>query len=79
MTNMLCGDLGCSAVYGPQKGATPEMIVQMDQWLERYAALARQAFRKQIQSSRERERQAASDLHFSHLQMQCWNPGLSWY
>ena len=44
VTNMLCGDLGCSAVYGPQKGATPEMIVQMDQWLERYAALARQAF-----------------------------------
>ena len=46
VTNMLCGDLGCSAVYGPQKGATPEMIVQMDQWLERYAALARQAFPK---------------------------------
>ena len=26
VTNPLCGELGCSAIYGPQKGATPEMI-----------------------------------------------------
>lgn len=38
--NPLCGENGCSAVYGPQKGATPEMICQMDGWLERYARLA---------------------------------------
>ena len=46
VTNKLCGDLGCSAVYGPQKGADPEMIRQMDRWLERYALLARQSFPK---------------------------------
>lgn len=40
VTNPLCGDLGCSAVYGPQKGATPEMIRDMDLWLESYAALS---------------------------------------
>lgn len=40
VTNPLCGDLGCSAVYGPQKGATPSMISQMDQWLGDYAKLA---------------------------------------
>ena len=28
--NVLCGENGCSAVYGPQKGATPEMIKDMD-------------------------------------------------
>lgn len=39
VTNPLCGDNGCSAVYGPQKGATPEMIKDMDQWLSRYADL----------------------------------------
>ena len=36
VTNPLCGPLGASAVYGPQKGATPEM----DQWLADYAKLA---------------------------------------
>lgn len=41
VTNPLCGDLGCSAVYGPQKGADPEMIRKMDRWLSRYAELAR--------------------------------------
>lgn len=38
--NPLCGPQGCSAVYGPQKGATPAMIEKMDGWLNRYAALA---------------------------------------
>ena len=31
--NVLCGRAGCSAVFGPQKGASPEMIRQMDQRL----------------------------------------------
>ena len=39
--NPLCGELGCSAVYGPQKGATPQMIKDMDAWLDRYAELTR--------------------------------------
>ena len=39
VANVLCGKQGCSAVYGPQKGATPEMILEMDQWLARYATL----------------------------------------
>ncbi|MBE7022779.1 MAG: glycerate kinase [Ruminococcaceae bacterium] len=41
--NVLCGDDGCSAIYGPQKGATPEMIKDMDMWLENYAHITRQA------------------------------------
>ncbi len=40
VTNPLCGEQGCSAIYGPQKGATPDMIRDMDAWLSRYAALA---------------------------------------
>ena len=39
--NPLCGTNGCSWVYGPQKGATPEMITQMDSWLESYAEIAK--------------------------------------
>lgn len=46
VTNILCGKTGCSAVYGPQKGATPEMIRQMDQWLGAYASLAQQTYLK---------------------------------
>ena len=41
VTNPLCGPLGASAVYGPQKGATPEMIRQMDGWLNHYAELSK--------------------------------------
>ena len=41
VTNPLCGESGCSAVYGPQKGATPEMIKDMDEWLNNYAEIAK--------------------------------------
>ena len=46
VTNSLCGEQGCSAVFGPQKGATPSMVVEMDQWLGNYAALAGKKFPK---------------------------------
>jgi len=39
VVNPLCGENGCSAVFGPQKGATPAMIAQMDRWLKAYANL----------------------------------------
>ncbi len=38
--NALCGPEGCSAVFGPQKGADDAMIRKMDAWLADYAALA---------------------------------------
>lgn len=46
VNNPLCGERGSSAIYGPQKGATSEMIVQMDQWLDAYAELAKRTFSK---------------------------------
>lgn len=46
VTNPLCGELGCSAIYGPQKGATPEMIQNMDKWLEEYALLSKKSYPK---------------------------------
>ena len=46
VTNPLCGEQGCSAIYGPQKGADASMIMQMDQWLGRYAKLAAEHFPK---------------------------------
>ncbi len=44
VTNGLCGKEGCSAFYGPQKGATPSMIAKMDKWLAHYASIAREHF-----------------------------------
>lgn len=46
VANPLCGDQGCSAIYGPQKGATSEMIPEMDRYLASYAALAGESFPK---------------------------------
>lgn len=43
VTNPLCGPQGCSAVFGPQKGAAPADIPRMDGWLAHYAALAQRS------------------------------------
>lgn len=40
VTNPLCGPNGASAVFGPQKGATPEMVAALDAALARFAAVA---------------------------------------
>lgn len=40
--NPLCGAQGCSAVFGPQKGADPDMIYKMDRWLAHFAELTAQ-------------------------------------
>ena len=39
VTNLLTGKKGASAVFGPQKGATPEMVSRLDGALERYAKI----------------------------------------
>lgn len=46
VTNPLCGETGCSAIFGPQKGATPEMVKEMDGWLSEYAALTSAKYEK---------------------------------
>ena len=37
--NPLCGENGASAVFGPQKGATPEMVKELDEALAHFAAI----------------------------------------
>ncbi len=46
VNNPLCGCNGCSAIFGPQKGATKLMIKQMDEWINHYAALTKKTFNK---------------------------------
>jgi len=38
--NPLCGERGASAVFGPQKGASPAMVAELDAALGRFAELA---------------------------------------
>ena len=40
VTNPLCGPAGASAVYGPQKGASPEMVAELDAALANFAQVA---------------------------------------
>lgn len=42
--NPLCGERGCSRIYGPQKGADEKIITDMDAWLESYAELTREIY-----------------------------------
>ncbi len=42
VNNPLCGPRGASAVYGPQKGATPEMVEELDKALAHYAHIIEQ-------------------------------------
>jgi len=42
VTNPLCGPEGASFIYGPQKGATPEMAAQLDAALAHYADVIKQ-------------------------------------
>ena len=44
VTNPLCGPMGSSAIYGPQKGATPEMVAELDEALLHYAELSKETF-----------------------------------
>src|SRR2546426_713024 len=41
VTNPLTGPSGASAVYGPQKGATPEMVAELDAALKHFAEIIR--------------------------------------
>lgn len=46
--NPLCGPRGASVVYGPQKGATPAMIAELDHALRRYGFVAAQTFGRDV-------------------------------
>ena len=46
--NPLCGALGASAVYGPQKGAAPDVVCELDAALCNFATLARKATGKDV-------------------------------
>jgi glycerate kinase len=50
VTNPLCGENGASYVFGPQKGATVEMIKTLDSNLAHYADMIKEQFGKDVAS-----------------------------
>ncbi|MFI8415289.1 glycerate kinase [Serratia sp. NPDC078593] len=46
--NPLCGKRGASVVFGPQKGATPAMVEQLDRALQHYGRLLEQVTGRQV-------------------------------
>ena len=46
--NPLCGPDGAAAIYGPQKGATPAQVLQIDAALAHYAAILRHTFGRDV-------------------------------
>jgi glycerate kinase len=46
--NPLCGEHGAARVYGPQKGASPRMVEQLDKYLAHLAALVRKHLQRDI-------------------------------
>lgn len=42
VSNPLCGELGASAIYGPQKGATPEQVKELDDGLRHFAGVIKE-------------------------------------
>lgn len=50
VTNPLCGEHGASYVFGPQKGATKEMVAKLDKNLEHFAKKIKEYLGKDIKN-----------------------------
>lgn len=48
VSNPLCGEKGASKVFGPQKGATPEIVKELDSNLAHYAHIIKKQLKKDI-------------------------------
>lgn len=44
VTNPLCGPRGAARFFGPQKGATPQMVEELERGMENFAAVVRRDF-----------------------------------
>jgi len=50
VSNPLCGPKGASRIYGPQKGATPEIIEELDESLAHFAEIIKKDLNKDIKN-----------------------------
>ena len=50
VTNPLTGALGAAHIFGPQKGATPEMVILLEDYLKHYARVIRETVHIDVES-----------------------------
>jgi len=50
VSNPLCGPKGASWIYGPQKGATPEIIEKLDESLAHFAEIVKRDLNKDVKN-----------------------------
>ncbi|WP_028115138.1 glycerate kinase [Ferrimonas senticii] len=48
VNNPLCGERGASAIFGPQKGATPKMVAELDNALQHFGNVIEQQLGKSV-------------------------------
>lgn len=48
VNNPFCGERGAAYIFGPQKGATPEQVKQLDEGMERFSVLIHSVLGKDI-------------------------------
>jgi len=51
VSNPLCGAHGASAIFGPQKGATPEMVKALDESLKKFADVSARTLGKDLRDT----------------------------
>jgi glycerate kinase len=50
VTNKLCGEEGATRVFAPQKGATPEMVEELEAAMQNYAQVLQETFGEDVAS-----------------------------
>jgi glycerate kinase len=50
VTNPLCGERGASYIFGPQKGATPEIVKRLDDGLTNFSAVIKEQLNVEIKN-----------------------------
>jgi glycerate kinase len=70
VTNPLCGPEGASAIYGPQKGASPAMVEELDDALAHYAEIIERDLLQDPQTDRRNSPLAQQSLPTSSLDLQ---------
>lgn len=50
ITTVLCGERGVARVFGPQKGASPQVVREMEQALDNYAAVIEADFGRDVRA-----------------------------
>ena len=77
VTNPLVGPTGAAAIFGPQKGATPDMVTLLEKGLERLADITLQATGVRLHDMPAQAPPAESEARPSRGWGDTWSRGLN--